>query len=83
MNDIDDDKERRDAYVREYYGRRFYWQVVSAVTVLPAFIFCATITREGNFKNLFFLLAFFVLLVNVFALLDRRRVTKKHFPPKQ
>jgi ABC-type transport system involved in cytochrome c biogenesis permease subunit len=83
MNETDSDKARRDAYVREYYGRRWYWSGVSTVTILPAFLFCAAITPEEKFHNLFFLMAFLMVLVNVFWLLDRRRVTKKHFPPKQ
>ena len=77
------DKARRDAYVREYYGRDGFWRVVSMAIVMPAWLFCAVITPEGNLDNLIVMALVFGALLHLFLHLDKRRVTKKHFPPKQ
>lgn len=79
----DDDKAHRDAYVREYYGRKWFWRNVSLVTVLPTMLFCSAIVRETSPGSFFLLVIFLITLVNVFWLLDLRRVTKKYFPPKR
>ena len=83
MSDTDDDTAHRDAYVREYYGRRWYWTSVGMAIVVPAMLFCAAITPEGNFDNLLVMFLVLAALQNVFWFMDLRRVTKKYFPPKR
>jgi hypothetical protein len=82
MSEENDDKAHRDAYAREYYGRKWFWRNMSLVTVLPVMLFCGAIVPETNPGNFLVLVVFLVALVNVFWLVDLRRVTKKYFPPK-